>query len=146
MTPGQQRVKKFTCKYLWKRLTERDNRVVAAPTEEAKNFFWKKPDFRLYEINAKAAGVYHTTAPGCLVVIKEYDWANCRLTETEEASFDRTDVQVLVVHNGEDWLDSDSAAIEEHWISSIAIDRVEEEDYGVSFDTPEKQARVEASV
>lgn len=145
MTPGQLRVKEFTCKYLWKRLTERDKRLAKAPTEEASSFFWKKPDFRLYEVNAKADGVYHTTAPGCLVVIKEYDWTNCSLAETEGASFDRTDVLVLVVHDGEDWLDADSSDIEEHWISSVAIDRVEEEDYGVSFDTPEKQEGVEAS-
>lgn len=140
MTPGQARMKGFTCKYLWKRLTGRDYRIASAPTEEAKNFFWKNPDFRLFEINAKAAGVYAKTAPGCLVVLKEYDWKNCRLAETEEASFDRSDVLVLVVHDGEDWIDADSSAIEENWISSIVLDRVDEEEYGVSFDTPEKQA------
>ena len=145
MTPGQLRMQEFACKYLWKRLTERKDRMAAAPSEEAKNFFWKKPDFRLYGINAKAAGVYHHTAPGCLAVIKSYDWANCRLTETEEPSFDRNDVLVLVVHDGEDWIDVDSSDIAEHWISSVVLDRVDEEEYGVSFDTPEQQEGVEAS-
>lgn len=145
MTPGQLRMKEFTCKYLWKRLTERDDRLATAPTEEAKNFFWKNPDFRLFEVNAKAAGVYRSTAPGALVVLKQYDWTNCRLTETEEASFERSDVLVLVVHDGDDWIDVDSSGIEEHWISSVVLDRVDEEEYGVSFDTPEKQEGVEAS-
>jgi hypothetical protein len=138
-------MKEFTCKYLWKRLTEREDRMATASSEEAKNFFWKKPDFRLYKVNSKAEGVYHTTAPGCLVVIKSYDWTNCRLAETEEASFDRNDVLVLVVHDGEDWIDADSSGIEEHWISSIVLDRVNEEEYGVSFDTPEQQEGIEAS-
>ena len=138
-------MKEFACKYLWKRLTEREDRMATTSSEEAENFFWKKPDFRLYEINAKAADVYHHTAPGCLAVIKSYNWVACCLTETEGPSFDRDDVLVLVVHDGEDWIDADSSGIEEHWISSVVLDRVDEEEYGVSFDTPEKQEGVEAS-
>lgn len=140
MTPGQQRVKDFTCKYLWKRLSERSSRLREADSEEAANFFWKHPDFRLFQVNDKAYGHYASTTPGTLVLIKEYDWNNCRTAEREDPSFDRNDVKVLLVHTGKDWLDSDFAAIEEYWISSIVLDRVEEEEYGVSFDTPEKQA------